>query len=133
MTDVRLDSMPGCMRELATCNQELSDFAHTWAREVGELKQLEKRYQRLYQSAMRATTGRNAEERQATAHAAVEAVEEGLAERIEVLIGSVERNKTLAKSIDRRSDNVRSILSAHKEAHKTEPYVPVGRDHRRDQ
>jgi hypothetical protein len=133
VTDVRLDSMPGCMRELATCNQELAEFAHTWATQTGELKQLEKRYQRLYQSAMRGTKGKNAEERQATAHAAVEEVDPHLAERIEELIGSVERSKTLWKSIDRRSDNVRSILSAHKEAHKTEPYVPPGRDQRGNQ
>ena len=124
MTDVRLDSMTGCMRELAACNQELSEFAAAWATETGELKEAEKRYQRLYQSAMRGTQGRNAEERQATAHAAVESVEEGLAERIEQLVGKVEQHKTLAKAIDRRSENVRSILSAHKEAVKTEPYVP---------
>ena len=43
------------MRELATCNQELSQFAHEWAQEAGELKELEKRYQRLYQAAMRNT------------------------------------------------------------------------------
>ena len=125
MTDVRLDSIPGCMRELATCNQELSEFAPDWATETGELKELEKRYQRYYQAAMRNTSGKNAEERQATAHAAVEQVEEGLAERIEQLIGKVEQHKTLAKAIDRRSENVRSILSAHKEAVKTEPYVPA--------
>jgi hypothetical protein len=124
MTDVRLDSMVGCQRELAACNQELSEFAHKWATETGELKELEKRYKRLYQSAMRGTQGTNAEERQATAHAAVEAVEEGLAERIEHLIGKVEQHKTSAKAIDRRSENVRSILSAHKEAQKTEPFLP---------
>lgn len=113
------------MRELATCNQELSQFAHEWAQEAGELKELEKRYQRLYQSAMRHTKGRNAEERQATAHAAVEQLEPGLAERIEKLIGQVEGHRTLYKAIDRRSENVRSILSAHKEAAKTEPYIPA--------
>jgi hypothetical protein len=112
--------MHGCQRELATCNQELSEFSSDWARKTGELKELEKRYQRLYQAAMRNTSGKNAEERQATAHAAVEVVEEGLAERIEALVGQVENYKTRHKAIDRRSDNVRSILSAHKEAHKLE-------------
>lgn len=122
MTDARFDSIPGCMRELAICNQEISEFGHEWASEAGELKEAEKRYQRIYQSAMRGTSGRNAEERQATAHAAVETVAEGLAERIEHLVGRVEQHKTLAKVIDRRSENARSILSAHKEAAKTEPY-----------
>jgi hypothetical protein len=120
MTDVRLDSMVGCQRELAACNQELAEFAPDWAQKTGELKELEKRYQRLYQAGMRNTTGKNAEERQATAHAAVERVEPGLAERIEKLVGEVESFKTRHKAIDRRSDNVRSILSAHKEAHKLE-------------
>lgn len=125
--DVRLDTPVGCMRELATCNKELSEFAHEWARDAGELKRLEKRYERLYRSALRGTHGKNADERQATAHAAVEAVEEGLAERIEDFVGRVEDFKTRYKAIDRRSENVRSILSSHKEYKKLEDFTPSGK------
>lgn len=123
MTDVRLDTIPGCTTELTTCNQEVATFAHDWAREAGELKLKEKRYARLFKEAMRGTTGKNADERAATAQVAVEVVDPGLAEEIEGLIGNVESHKTLFKTIERRSGNAQSILASHREAQKTEDYV----------
>jgi hypothetical protein len=123
VSDVRLDSIPGCIAELTTCNREVAEFAHEWAEHAGELKQKEKLYDRLFKAAMRGTNGRNADERAATAQAAIENEAPGLAEEIEDLIGSVETHKTLFKTIDRRAGNAQSILSAHREAQKTEDYV----------
>jgi hypothetical protein len=123
VSDVNLDSIPGCIAELTDCNREVAIFAHQWATDAGELKLREKRYERLYKAAMRGTQGRNADERSATAQAAVEQVEPGLAEVIEELTGKVEEHKTLFKTIERRAGNAQSILSAHKEAQKTESYV----------
>lgn len=115
-TDSRYDTTAGCVAELAEMNAEVQGFAHEWARDAGELKRLERRHQRLYQAAMRGTTGKNAEERQATANAAVEAMDEGLAERIEELVGQVEQHKRLFESIERRSSNAQSILAFHRKA-----------------
>ncbi len=119
-----LSSIPGCIQELTDCNIEVAQFAHVWANDSGELKRLERRYQRLYQAAMRGTNGRNAEERQATAHAAVEAMDEGLAERIEGLVGSVETNKRLFETIERRASNAQSILALHRKSADLDPYTP---------
>lgn len=124
MTDVRLDTIPGCIAELTSCNSEVAGFAHRWAEDAGNLKQAEKRYERLYRAAMRGTSGANADERQATAHAAVDEVDEGLAERIEGLVGSVEQHKRLFETIERRSSNAQSILSAHRRAAELDGFVP---------
>lgn len=123
MSDPRLDTIPGCVAELSECNREVASFAHEWARKAGELKQAEKRYQRLYKAAMRGTRGGNADERAATAHAAVEEVDPGLSELIESLVGVVEEHKTLFATIERRSGNTQSILRLHRESHKTEDFV----------
>ncbi len=124
VSEVRLDTPQGCVAELTECNREVAEFAFKWADDAGELKTLQKRYDRLYKSAMRGTTGANADERAATASAAVEQIEEGLTERIENLIGSVETYRKKFDTIERRSSNAQSILKAHREGTKIEQYVP---------
>lgn len=126
-TDSRLDTTAGCVQELAELNAEVAGFAHEWARDSGELKRLEVRHQRLYQAAMRGTSGKNAEERQATANAAVEAMDEGLAESIETLVGKVEQHKRLFATIERRASNAQSILAFHRKAADLENFVPPPR------
>ena len=123
MDDQRLDTPAGCVSELAECNREIAKFDHQWAKAAGELKTLEKRYDRLYKSALRGTQGANADERTATAHAAVEAADEGISERIEELVGTVEYCKRYFGSLERRSSNAQSILSHHREAAKMDHYV----------
>jgi hypothetical protein len=123
MSDIRLDNVGGCIAELVACNSEVAEFSHAWSADAGELKMLEKRYERLYRSAMRGTQGKNADERSATAHAAVEATEEGISERIENLIGNVEACKRRFEAVERRSSNAQSILAAHRDAMRTEGYV----------
>lgn len=124
MADPRLDTVAGCIAELTECNREIATFAHEWSANAGQLKAKEKRYDRLYKAALRGTDGRNADERTATAHAAVEEVAPGLAEEIENLIGKVEEHKRLFETIERRSSNAQSILSAHRDSMKTEQFVP---------
>lgn len=121
-----LDSVGSLEDELASCNQEIEEFASIWATAAGELKSSEKRFERLLSSALRGTEGRNAEERRATAFAAVDAVDEGLALRIEHLVGAVESYKTRFRTIDRRSNNAQSLLSLHKESAKLESFQPRG-------
>jgi len=121
-----LDSVGALEDELASCNQEIGEFASLWASAAGELKRCERRYERLYRSALRGTEGRDVGERQATAHAAVEQIEEGLAETIEALVGEVEEYRTKFKAIDRRSNNAQSLLSLHKESARLESFVPKG-------
>lgn len=119
-----LDSVSALENALSTCNSEIEEFASNWAEAAGELKSSEKRFERLLNSALRGTEGRNAEERRATAFAAVDAVEEGLALRIEHLIGAVESYKTRFRTIDRRSNNAQSLLSVHKESARLESFQP---------
>jgi hypothetical protein len=121
---IPLDSPAALIAELTNCNQEIGEFEVAWAQAAGLLKAKEKRFERLYKSGLRGTTGRNAEERQATAHAAVEEVAPGLAEELEGLVGEVEEYKTRFKAIDRRSNNAQSLLSLHKEAARLESFVP---------
>jgi exonuclease VII large subunit len=122
-SDERLDTPAGCVAELAECNREIAKFDHQWSRAAGELKRLSKRYERLYKVALRATTGKNADERTATAHAAVEAADEGISERMEGLVEIVEFSKTRFAALERRSSNAQSILSSHREAAKMDQYV----------
>jgi hypothetical protein len=124
MADLRLDTVAGCIAELTDCNREVAQFAHTWAANAGKLKAAQAKYQRLYRAAMRGTSGRNADERAAVADAAVEEVAPGLAEQIEELIGSVETCKRHFDTIERRSSNAQSILSAHREQARMDAYVP---------
>lgn len=121
-----MDSPASLTAVLEQCNQELAEFSVEWSGAARELKTAEKRYERLYRSALRGTEGRDVGERQATAHAAVEHVEAGLAERIELLVGQVEEFKTKFKVIDRRSNNAQSLLSAHKESVRIESFTPRG-------
>jgi hypothetical protein len=123
MDDAALDSVGGCIVELGACNREVAEFGHEWLRAGGELKATKALYDRLYKEAMRGTSGTNADERTATAHAAVEQVSPGLSERIEELIGTVERHRIHFTTIERRSSNAQSILSAHRESLRMENYV----------
>ena len=124
MSDPNLDSIGGCITELTECNRTVAEFAPEWSQKAGELKAAEKRYERLYKAAMRGNTGANADERAATAQAAVEEVEPGLAEKIENLIGTVEQHKRHFETIDRRSSNAQSILSMHRRSANLEDFVP---------
>lgn len=132
MADPRLDTVEGCVAELTSCNREVAEFAHEWASDAGELKMLEKRYERLYRAAMRGTKGSNADERAATAHAAVEALDEerrgeddpAIAERIEELVGRVEEHRRLFDTIERRSSNAQSIMRMRREEGRLDPFVP---------
>lgn len=122
---VNLDSISGCITELSSCNREIAEFGHEWATAAGELKRAEKLYERLWRAAMRGTEGRNADERNATAAAAVESIEggEGLAEKIEELTGQVETFKVRFKGIDRRAGNVQSILAMYRADRDLQNYV----------
>ncbi len=127
MTDVRLDTIPGCVKELTECNRETAEFAHEWAQQAGELKMLEERYKRLKVSALRGTKGKNADERAVVAQVAIEQVAPNLLDDIEGLVGKVETHKVLFKTIERRASNVQSILALHREARRTEDYVVAQR------
>jgi hypothetical protein len=120
-----LDSIPGCIEELSACNKEVAEFGYQWAKDAGELKRSEKLYERLWRAAMRGTEGKNADERSATAAAAVESLEAGagLAEKIEDLVGKVETHKTRFKAIERRAGNVQSILAMYRMDRSLEKFV----------
>jgi hypothetical protein len=123
-----LDSISGCVEELSSLNVEVAEFGHEWATAAGELKRKEKLYERLWRAAMRGTEGRNADERSATAAAAVESIEggEGLAESIEDLTGRVETFKVRFKGIERRAGNVQSILAMYRIDRDLQKYSPQG-------
>lgn len=139
MTDLRLDTVEGCIAELTSCNREVAEFADRWARDAGALKRLEKRWDRLWKTALRTTTGRNADERAATAFVAAEEGfrsvegldddEPGISERIEDLVGSVTEHRTRFEAISRRSSNVQSIMKLRREEQALDRYTPreVGR------
>jgi chromosome segregation ATPase len=112
---VPLDSPQACTAELAAINEEIQAFSHVWAANAGELKEALKRYDRLHRAAiLKGKQGLTVAERDAAAHAAVEGYEEGLTEKIEELENKVEKAKTLFRTLERRSENARSILSALK-------------------
>jgi chromosome segregation ATPase len=123
MSDGILDSPGACISELSDINRELAEFGHEWSNLAGELKRYEREYDRLYRTAMRGIDGRNAEERQAAAHAAVEKVAEGLAEKIATLDGKVEDYKTRFKSLERRASIIQSVLAAMREESKIANFV----------
>jgi predicted CopG family antitoxin len=134
VADPKLDTIEGCIAELTDCNRTVAEISADYPQAAGKLKMLEKRYDRLYKTAMRTTTGKNADERQATAHVAAEETyrtlyevpegEPGISELIEALIGRVEEYKRTMEVVDRRSGNVQSILKARREQQGLEQYVP---------
>lgn len=119
-----LDNIHACVEELSAINVEVAGFAHEWARDAGDLKEAEKVYERLSRAAMRATSGKNADERAATVQVAISEVQPDLLERMEKLAGKVESHKTRFKSLERRSSNAQSILAAHRDMEKLTGYVP---------
>lgn len=123
MTDGPLDSPGACIAELSAINQEIAEFGHEWAELSGTLKKLDRQYSRLYQEAMRTVEGKNAEERQAIAHAAVAKVSPDLPEGIETLEGQVEELRTRFRSLERRASIVQSVLAAMREEGKISHFV----------
>jgi hypothetical protein len=112
---VSLDSVQGCMAELQAINSEVQLFSHVWAEDAGLLKQKLTLYTRLHRAAiLKADSGLKVAERDATAHAAVELTQPNLAGEIEELEYKCEKAKTLFRTLERRSENARSILSALK-------------------
>lgn len=123
MTDGPLDSPGACIEELSAINHEIAEFGHTWAELSGRLKKYDRQYSRLYQEAMRTVDGKNAEERQAIAHAAVAKVAPDLPPDIEYLEGQVEELRTRFRSLERRASIVQSVLAAMREEGKIANFV----------
>lgn len=118
-----LDNPASCIAELAEVNREVGEMGHIWAANAGELKAALTRYDRLYRAGLRKVKAKTVAERDAAAHAAVEDMEPGLAERIEELERAVEELKTLFKTLERRSSNAQSVLAALRDEAKMSDHV----------
>lgn len=121
-----LDTARGCANELAEINADIATFGHVWAANAGLLKQKTKRYDRLHRAALRgliADKDLKVAEKDATAHAAVEAMEEGLAEEIEELAGKVEEFRVRFNALERRASSAQSVLGMHRDESKFNGYV----------
>lgn len=120
-----LDTARGCANELAEVNKEIAEFAYVWSHNAGLLKQKTKRYERLHRAALRGLIGEDLKvaEKDATAHAAVEDMDEGLAEEIEELLGKVEQFKVRFNALERRASNAQSVLGMHRDESKFNGYV----------
>lgn len=120
-----LDTPQGCVHTLTEVNREMAEFTHEWATAAGELKQKEKRQERLHMAALRGLIGEDMKvaEKNATAHAAVEKQEPGLAERIEELTRIVEESKVRFTALEKRGSFAQSTLQMHRNESKFNGYV----------